>query len=72
MDFLEIAQNRQSCRSYDAQREVEQEKLDAVLEAVRLAVTLGYAKDEPLRKKMRKERKKLVGFKGETGAEGDT
>ena len=37
MDFLEIAQNRQSCRSYDAQREVEQEKLDAVLEAVRLA-----------------------------------
>ena len=37
MDFLEIAQNRQSCRSYDAAREVEQEKLDAILEAVRLA-----------------------------------
>lgn len=37
MNFLEIAQNRQSCRSYDENREVEQEKLDAVLEAVRLA-----------------------------------
>jgi nitroreductase len=37
MDFLEIAQNRQSCRRYDTEREVEQEKLDAVLEAVRLA-----------------------------------
>lgn len=183
MDFLEIAQNRQSCRSYDAQREVEQEKLDAVLEAVRLApsacngqpyhitvfrgekakeamkcvmmrgmnrfakdapvlivlseapyvksaalgarllkndyrsmdigiaaayltaeaaaqglgscilgwlddkklralcqwehpvrlaVTLGYAKDEPLRKKVRKAREELVSIKGETDAEGDT
>jgi nitroreductase len=37
MNFLEIAQNRQSCRSYDATRPVEQEKLDAVLEAARLA-----------------------------------
>ena len=37
MDFLEIARNRQSCRSYDENRPVEQEKLDAVLEAVRLA-----------------------------------
>lgn len=37
MNFLEIAQNRQSCRSYDENREVEQSKLDAVLEAVRLA-----------------------------------
>lgn len=37
MDFLEIAKTRQSCRSYDEQRPVEQEKLDAVLEAVRLA-----------------------------------
>lgn len=36
MDFLEIAQTRQSCRSY-AQTPVEQEKLDAVLEALRLA-----------------------------------
>ena len=37
MDFLEIARNRQACRSYDATRSVEQEKLDAVLEAARLA-----------------------------------
>lgn len=36
MDFLEIAKTRQSCRSY-AQTPVEQEKLDAVLEALRLA-----------------------------------
>ena len=37
MDFLEIAKARQSCRKYDPAREVEQEKLDAILEAVRLA-----------------------------------
>lgn len=37
MDFLEIANARQSCRSYDPDREVEQEKLDAILQAVRLA-----------------------------------
>ncbi|MBO5129134.1 MAG: nitroreductase family protein [Oscillospiraceae bacterium] len=37
MNFLEIAQNRQSCRSYDETRSVEPEKLDAILEAVRLA-----------------------------------
>ena len=37
MNFLEIAQNRQSCRSYDEARPVEPEKLDAVLEAARLA-----------------------------------
>lgn len=37
MDFLEIANTRQSCRSYDETKEVEQEKLDAVLEAARLA-----------------------------------
>ena len=37
MNFTEIAQNRQSCRSYDAAREVEQEKLDAILESARLA-----------------------------------
>lgn len=37
MDFLEIAQNRQSCRSYDENRAVEEEKLQAILEAVRLA-----------------------------------
>ena len=37
MDFLEIANARQSCRRYDAARAVEQEKLDAVLEAARLS-----------------------------------
>jgi len=37
MDFLEIAGVRQSCRAYDPDREVEREKLDAVLEALRLA-----------------------------------
>ena len=37
MNFLEIAQNRQSCRAYAVDRPVEQEKLDAILEAVRLA-----------------------------------
>lgn len=37
MDFTQIAQARQSCRSYDPQRDVEPEKLQAVLEAARLA-----------------------------------
>ena len=37
MNFLEIAQTRQSCRSYDSQRPVEQEKLDAILTAAQLA-----------------------------------
>lgn len=37
MNFMEIANTRQSCRSYDENRAVEQEKLDAVLEAARLA-----------------------------------
>ena len=37
MNFTEIANTRQSCRSYDAGREVEQEKLDAVLASARLA-----------------------------------
>lgn len=37
MSFLDIAKRRQSCRSYDEAREVEKEKLDAVLEAARLA-----------------------------------
>ena len=37
MNFTEIAQTRQSCRSYDASREVEQEKLNAILESARLA-----------------------------------
>lgn len=37
MNFTEIALTRQSCRSYDEGRTVEQEKLDAILETVRLA-----------------------------------
>ena len=37
MNFTEIAQTRQSCRSYDATRAVEQEKLDAILACARLA-----------------------------------
>ena len=37
MNFLEIANTRQSCRSYDENKAVEQEKLDAILEAARLA-----------------------------------
>ena len=37
MDFLEIANARQSCRSYDEARAVEPEKLEKILEAARLA-----------------------------------
>lgn len=37
MDFLEIAKLRQSCRSYDKSRTIEGEKIEAVLEAARLA-----------------------------------
>ena len=37
MNFMEIALARQSCRSYDETRPVEEEKLAAILEAARLA-----------------------------------
>ena len=37
MNFMEIAPTRQSCRAYDEARVVEREKLDAILEAARLA-----------------------------------
>ena len=37
MNFTEIAQTRQSCRAYDETKAVEQEKLEAILEAARLA-----------------------------------
>ena len=37
MNFLEIAQARQSCRAYDETKNVEPEKLDAILEAARLS-----------------------------------
>ena len=37
MNFTEIANTRQSCRSYDPTKAVEEEKLQAILEATRLA-----------------------------------
>ena len=37
MNFMEIAECRQSCRGYDEARSVEPEKVTAVLEAARLA-----------------------------------
>ncbi|MBP3334503.1 MAG: nitroreductase family protein [Clostridia bacterium] len=37
MNFTEIAESRQSCRSYDSDREIEQEKLDRILSTARLA-----------------------------------
>lgn len=37
MNFSEIANNRYSCRSYDAERAVEEDKLNIILESARLA-----------------------------------
>ncbi len=37
MNFLDIAKTRQSCRSFDADRAVEPQKIESVLEAVRLS-----------------------------------
>ena len=37
MNFTEIAKTRQSCRSYDENRPVEPEKLEAILASARLA-----------------------------------
>lgn len=37
MNFYEIAQTRQSCRSYDPTRSVEEEKITAILQTARLA-----------------------------------
>ena len=37
MNFTEIAKTRQSCRSYDSEREVEEEKLLHILESARLS-----------------------------------
>ena len=37
MNFTEIAEKRQSCRSYDSTREVEEEKLNRILESARLS-----------------------------------
>lgn len=37
MNFSQIAENRQSCRAYDSSRDLEQDKLNAILESARLA-----------------------------------
>ncbi len=37
MNFTEIALNRQSCRSYDPTRQVEEEKINTILETARLS-----------------------------------
>ena len=37
MNFMEIAKSRQSCRAYNPEREVENEKLDAILATARLS-----------------------------------
>ena len=37
MDFKALTEQRQSCRNFDAERDVEAEKLTAILEATRLA-----------------------------------
>ena len=37
MNFMEIAQTRQSCRSYDEARPVEEDKLTSILEAAQLS-----------------------------------
>jgi len=37
MNFTEIAENRQSCRSYDPTRAIEPEKLERILSSARLA-----------------------------------
>ena len=37
MNFTEIAENRQSCRSYDSSRDIEPEKLEKILTSARLS-----------------------------------
>ena len=37
MNFSEIANNRQSCRKYNSEKTVKQEKIDAILEVARLS-----------------------------------
>ena len=37
MNFMQIANTRQSCRAYDPSRDIEREKLEAILEAARLS-----------------------------------
>ena len=38
MDFLKLAKERYSCRSFSA-KEIEQEKIDSILEAAKVAPT---------------------------------
>lgn len=45
MNFTDIANARQSCRSYDETRAVEPEKLSAILESVRLAPSASNAQE---------------------------
>ena len=37
MNFMQIAENRQSCRSYNPAKEVEADKLESILKAAQLA-----------------------------------
>ena len=39
MDFLDLVKERYSCRSFDTEREVEQDKIEKILEAARVAPT---------------------------------
>lgn len=37
MDFLEIAKNRQSCRNYNNEKQIENEKIESILAAARIS-----------------------------------
>ena len=39
MDFLDLAKERYSCRYFDTEKQIEQEKIDKILEAARIAPT---------------------------------
>ena len=63
MNLLELVKARYSCRSYQEKR-VELEKLDYIMECVRLApsavlIPIGYAADE-LKEKKRKAIEEIV------------
>ena len=48
MDFSTLAATRYSCRSYDESRCIEQEKLDAILEAAQLSPSACNGQPSPL------------------------
>ena len=48
MNFLNIAQTRQSCRAYNREKPVENDKLSAILEAFRLSPSACNAQPYPL------------------------